>query len=299
LSMLDIAGSHPLTRASRSWLQFFHADCGEAADTARRVLTDPEAEPKAQIWAAAAGTAATGFLARLDEAVDLHRRGAAVASGHAAAMPWGGVEVETGLCLAYLASGTPAQAQAVARAGYRASIDSGAAMMVSGWAFYGGLAALARGHLDEAGEMLAEAQRGFEVNDTFRLRRYCLAARAGVAALLGEPNAGTLMRQADSLAHPTNLIFAPWIEAWRGWIASSRGDLPTGTACASNAADLARQHAMPAVEALALYDLARLGAPIELSRLSSLDHELPPVLARAARALAGRDRASELEHAAR
>jgi DNA-binding CsgD family transcriptional regulator len=297
---LDLAAGHQVAEASRSWLLVFDARCADAARVARGVLADDDAEPKAVIWAAAAGSAATGFLGGLDEAQAVHRRGAAVAAAHAGDVPWGVVEVETAACLAHLACGQPAAAQSITADGYRTAMNGGAAMMVSGWALYGGLAALARGHVEDADRLLAEALTGFESNDTFRLARCALAARAAVTALRGDPDAGVLMNRADCLAHPSNKLFAPWIETWRAWTAYANGDdLAAAAAFATAAADLARDAAMPGIEALARYDLARLGARPDLARLDAIDHDLATLLADAARALAAQDGASRLESAAR
>lgn len=296
---LDVTAGHPATEASRSWVQFFDADCTAARRLSRTVLDNPDAEPRAVIWAAAAGGAACGFLGRLDEAHAMHRRGAAVAAAHVGSVPWGVVEVDTGLCLGLLAGGEPAAAQSIASAGYQQTLDDGAEMMVSGWALFGGVIALARGHLDDADRLLAEAGTGFAANDTFRLIRCCLAARAGVLGLRGDPSASALLGRADALDHRSNRIFAPWIESWRIWVAYAEGDLAAAAAAATAAADLARAAAAPAVEALALYDVARLGARPDLARLEAIDHDLARLLAAAARGLTARDGASRLEAAAR
>jgi DNA-binding CsgD family transcriptional regulator len=67
---------------------------------------------------------------------------------------------------------------------------------------------------------------------------------------------------------------------------------------ATAAADLAHDASMPAVEALALYDVARMGASVDRSRLSGIADAMADITARAAHALAGRDQAADLEAAA-
>jgi DNA-binding CsgD family transcriptional regulator len=299
LATLDTVGEHALARASRSWLLLFNANCVQAASSADSVRTDPDAEPKALIWAAAAGCAACGFLGQHTVADLIHQQGAELAAAHVDILPWGVVAVDTGMCLAQLACGQPTAAQSISVAGYRTAVEGGAAMMVSGWALCGGLAALARGHLEEADRLLAEAQPAFAANDTFRLSRCCLAARAAVAALAGDRNAHLLMAKADALANPSNKVFNPWIESWRAWTAYASGDLAAAATAAHRAADLAREAAMPAVEALARYDLTRLGAGGDSARLDGIDHELGDIIVRATQALAARDGAAELEGAAR
>lgn len=284
-AILDTAGGQPVTEASRSWLLFFDGQAARSSDIAQRVLGDAEAEAKAVVWASAAGSAAAGFLGRLADARVIHERGAGVAKEHAAELPWGPFEVDTGGCLAHLACGFPADAQAITTAGYRAALDGGAAMMVCGWALYGGLAAAARGHLDTAKCLLTEALAGFEVNDTFRLARCCLAALAAVHAMRGEKDAATLMARADALTHPCNGIYEPWIETWRAWCAFAGGDLQGATSAATRAADLAREAGFPAIEALARYDLIRFGAHTDLARLDAIDDDVARLLAAAVRAM--------------
>lgn len=298
LATLDTVGGQVLAQASRSWLLFFNACCVEAATIADDVLVDPDAEPKALIWAAASGCAAYGFLGQPAAADQIYQRGAELAAAHADTLPWGVVEVNTGMCLACLACGRPAAAQSITAAGYHAALDGGATMLVAGWALYGGVAELARGHLDEADRLLAEAQSGFAGNDTFRLSRWCLAARAAVAGLAGDRNAHQLMAEADALAHSSNKIFDPWIESWRAWTAYASGDLAAAATAARRAADLAREAAMPAVEALALYDLTRLGAQADSARLDRIDHEIGDLTCQAAQALSARDGADKLEDVA-
>ncbi len=297
LTTLDI-GNDASCRAYRSWLLFFDGRCADAARTALDVLDQRDAEPRAAVWAAAAGSAANGFLGDVDVADDVHRRGAAVAAAHADLMPWGPVEVDTGVCLARLAGGLPAAAQSVAAEGYRSALDGGATMMVAAWALWNGLAALARGHLNQAESLLIEAQRGFSVNDTFGLARCALAAHSAAVALRADRDAKSIMAHADALARPTNKIFSPWLETWRGWTAFALGDLKAAVSSAAAAADLARDASMPAVEALALYDVARMGASVSQSRLSGIAHDVADLAARAALALAGRDQATALEAAA-
>ncbi|WP_345074440.1 AAA family ATPase [Phytohabitans flavus] len=299
LATLDAAGGHPTAEASRSWLLCFDGRCAEAARTAAGVLGGPDAEPRAIIWATTAGAAAAGFLGRGADAEAIAGRGATVAAAHTATVPWGPVEVRIGACLAHLAGGSPRAAEALTAEGYRQALGGGAAMMVSGWALYGGLVALARGHLDAAERLLAEAQPDFAADNTFRLHRCALAARAAAKALGGDRAAATRhLAEADALAHPTNRLFAPWVETWRAWTSYAAGDLPAATGAAVRAADLARECGMPAVEALALYDVARLGGRPDLDRLAAIDHDTGRLVTGAARALVARDGATGLEAAA-
>ncbi|MGN9906940.1 helix-turn-helix transcriptional regulator [Phytohabitans sp. LJ34] len=265
----------------------FDGRCAEALDAAARVLDRPGAHPRAVIWATAGGTAAAGFLGRLDQAATIRERGMPVAVAHRELMPWGTHEIQIADCLAHLATGDLVRARAIADQGYRASVEAGLPMMVSGWALFAGLVGAAQGHLEPAGALLREALAGFEENDTFRFRRHCAAALATVAALGGDPEeaAGWLAEAGAAGAGP-NRVFAPWLELSHAWAAMSRGAQADAVEAARRAADLARAAELPTVEAAALYDAGRLGGPVDRRRLDALAARLGTPFAEAL-ALAG------------
>jgi DNA-binding CsgD family transcriptional regulator len=297
-AVLDTAGGHPAAEASRSWLLFFDGRCADAARVAGAVLDNADADERALIWAAAAGAAANGFLGRRGETDRIRKHGLAWAAAYATDLPWGQFEVELGACLGNLACGRPAEAQAIAVGGYQDALATGTASMVYGWALFSGIATAVRGRLDEAARLLDEGLVGFDVNDTFRLGRCGLGARAAVAALRQQPDAADLQARADDLAHPSNRVFGPWLASWRAWTAYALGDLRAAVAAAVRAADLARDAAMPVVEAFACYDLVRLGGRADLDRLDGIDDDVAALLAGAARAMADRDAARVLERSA-
>jgi DNA-binding CsgD family transcriptional regulator len=286
---LDTAAGNPTIEGARAFILFFAGRCAEAARVARGVLDDGS-DPQGMVWAAAAGTASLGFLGRIEESQDVRVRGGEVAAAHAGALPWAGFQIEVGACQAHLASGYPQQAASIAAAGYQNAVQGGAPMMVSGWALYGGMAAAAQGHLDHADRLLTEALAGFERNDTFRLRRSCLAAQAWVHALRGQDQLATeLMNRVQALDNGTNDVLAPWIANWQAWVAHSCGDTATAVGHAEHAAHLAAAAGMPGVEAVARYDVIRLGGATDLTRMAGLPGRLPAVLTTAASALADAD----------
>ncbi|WP_344880147.1 ATP-binding protein, partial [Nonomuraea antimicrobica] len=284
---LDAAGAHPAITASRASLLFFSGQSAAALRLARAVLDRPDGDPRAQVWAAATATAALGFLGRLEEAEKTRTHGNAIAGAHAVTLPLGGFEMEAGACLAHLAAGSPAEAGAIAAAGRGGSMAGDAPVPGSVWALFGGLAALAGGDPAAAERFLAEALTGLERADAKRLRCCCLAALAGTRALRGDDRgAGELMAAADRLEDGTNAIFEPWIETWRAWTAWTGGDSDSAWSYARGAADRAAAAGLPCVEALALYDVARLGGAADLDRLDALEGPLPEAVTTAARALA-------------
>jgi len=282
-----LAGWGDLADGTLSWIRMFDGRCVEALDAAGRVLDRPDAHPQGVIWATAGGTAAAGFLGRLGESATIRECGMPVAIAYREPMPWGVNEIEIADCLAHLAAGDLVRARAIADHGYRQSVEAGVPMMVSGWALFGGLVAAAQGHLHVAGALLREAVAGFEENDTFRFRRHCAAALAAVTALGGDPDeAAHWLAEAGGAGAGPNRVFAPWQELSGAWVAMSRGAQADALAAARRAADLARDIALPTVEAAALYDAGRLGGTIDRKRLDALAARLGTPFAQAL-ALAG------------
>jgi DNA-binding CsgD family transcriptional regulator len=299
LSTLDRYADDGSVAATRSWLLYFDARCREALDAADGVLGDAGSKPKAVIWAAASAVAAAGFLGRDKDSEEVYRRCAPVAAAHLDTVPWGAFEIAIGACTAQLAGGHPLMAHEIAAAGLEMASQGGAAvMMLPGWALFGGLTALARGRAAEAHGLLDEAHAGFAVNDTFRLAHCGQVARAAAAALQCDPDDDLFLAEAGARVHPSNRIFLPWIRTWRAWCAYARGDLPSALHNAAVAAELAREAQMPAVEALALYDIARLGGRPDPARLDDIDHDVARLVAVAVRALRSADGAGELQNAA-
>ncbi|MFF5290301.1 helix-turn-helix transcriptional regulator [Paractinoplanes globisporus] len=260
LDTLDAARGHSTIEGARAFLLCFAGRCADAVATAYGVLDRADSHPQGLVWAAASATASLGFLGRVDEAEALRRRGNAIAVAHAGALPWGKFQIELGACLAHLAGGHPAIAAGIAADGYRAALGGGAPMMVSGWALYGGIVAATRGDVNRAESLLTEALAGFDRNDTFRLRRCCLAALAWVHALRGDhETAADRLARSDKLDNGTNQLFAPWIGTWRAWVAHAGGDTAGAAELAAGAADRAEAAAMPVVAAMARLDAVRLG----------------------------------------
>jgi DNA-binding CsgD family transcriptional regulator len=296
--VLDTLAGQPAVEGGRAFILFSAGRCREAARIAGGVLDRDDSDPQARIWASAAGTAALGFLGRLEEALTVRAGGIEVAQGHRATLPWAAFEIEIGACLAHLAAGRANAAASIAAAGYQAALEAGPPMMVCGWALYRGIVAATQGNLHHADRLFAEALTGFEQNDTFRMRRCCLAAHAWVKAMRGQDRtAATLMARADQLDNGTNQIFDPWIATWRAWVARAGGDTATAADHAVRGAEIAAAAGMPCVEAMARYDALRLGATTDLTRMATLPGTLPEVLTVAAHALVEAD-AAQLARAA-
>jgi DNA-binding CsgD family transcriptional regulator len=281
---------HPVVEGSRAFTLFFAARFDEVLPAAHLVLDRADSDPQGLVWAAAAKIGTMGFLGRLDEAERAHVRGAEIGAAHTATLPWGSLQIEVAACLAYLAGGFPERAAAVAAAGYHTALQTGPPMMVSAWGLFGGLAALAQGRLDDADRLLAEARIGYEANDTFRLLHFIVAAQAGACALRGLDRAARdMMARSDALDNGTNEVFHPWIGAWRAWTAQAGGDSAAALRHATSAAESAAAIGAPGVEALARYDVVRLGGAADLDRMAVLPGPVPAALAAAASGLAAPD----------
>jgi DNA-binding CsgD family transcriptional regulator len=296
--VLGTMAGQPAAEGALAFILFFAGRCAEAARIAGGVLRRDDSDPQAQVWAAAAATASLGFLGHLEEAQAVRASGREVAEAHSAALPWAAFQIEIAACLAHLAAGRPDEAARIAATGYQTALETGAPMMVSGWALYRGIVAGTQGDLNRADQLFAEALTGFEQNDTFRLRRCCLAAHAWVSAMRGQDRAAAaLMARADQLDNDTNHVFSPWIATWQAWVARACGDTTTAVHHAVRGAEIAAGYGMPCVEAMARYDVVRLGGTTDLTRMAALPGSVPPVLTAAARVLA-KASAVDLEPAA-
>jgi hypothetical protein len=292
-----------LTEATRSWILLFDGRCPQALEAARRVLDRPGEDEQAVVWAAASGAAAAGLLGRPDEAARVSERGLLAAGARGGELSWARAQVGYGTCLALYATGRLHQAGRVAGDGYRQALSADASLQAGGWTAYQGLVARARGRVASARRLLREAIVLLEDEDTYQLVPPCMGALAGAAGLAGDAaEAAAWLARADDRRREANRLFDPWIELDRAWALVPTGALSRAIDHAHYAARLAREHQQPAIEALALYDVARLGAPdLARSRLGELADTIQSAftaaLATAAAALADHDGA-RLERAA-
>ena len=283
---------HELAESERSWLLLFDGRCGEALAAARRVLDRPDALDQAVVWAAAAGSAAAGLLGRAAEAAAVHQRGMAAATACQAELPWATIEMGYGGTIAHLGIGDLRRAWTLADEGYRAAISGPAPLMAAGWVGLRGLVEVARGRHEEAGASLREAVAALEDNDTFRFVHWCLGGLAAAAALAGDTGAArSWLERMDCRPGAPPRLYAPWLERWRSWVLAAEG--ATGDAVETARCAARQAPDVPAQEALAWYDVARFGGPVDLARLDELARSLGTpfagALSRAARGLVDGD----------
>ena len=281
--------------AMLAWILLFDGRLREAVAVAGRVLDQPEAPTQALVWAATAAVPALGALGRLGEALAVADRGLAVARAHPQELPWGETQLSLVRCQVLLGAGRLAEAKAIAEAGYQAAVADRSPERTGGWAGFRGLVAKAEGRIASAESLLREAVALLDAQDPYRFMRWCLAELASVAALTGDqPAAAGWLDRADARGGETNRFFDPWVQLDRAWVAAGAGELTRAVQLATQAAEMARASGQLTLEALALHDVARLGAAAgvrqRLEELAGmLEGPLAPVLATSAVALATRD----------
>jgi DNA-binding CsgD family transcriptional regulator len=284
--------------AMLAWILLFDSRLPEAVAVAGRVLERPEAPAQALVWAATAAVPALGSLGRLGEALAVADRGLAVAGIHPQDLPWGETQLNLVRCQVLLGAGRLAEASAIAEAGYQAAVADRSSERTGGWAGFRGLVAKAEGRVATAEAWLREAVALLDEQDPYRFMRWCLAELASVAALAGDQEAaGGWLERADARAGEANRYFDPWVELDKAWVAAAAGELTRAIDLAAQAADLARASRQFTLEAAALYDVARLGAPARVRQrleelAGQLEGRLAALLASSALALAADDGAA-------
>jgi DNA-binding CsgD family transcriptional regulator len=284
--------------AMLAWILLFDGRLREAVAVAGRVLDRPEPPAQALVWAATASVPALGSLGRLGEALAVAERGLAVARAHPEELPWGELQLSLVRCLVLLGAGRLPEARAIAEAGYQAAVADRSSERTGGWAGFRGLVAKAEGRVTTAEALLREAVALLDEQDPYRFMRWCLAELASVAALAGDQAAAVgWLDRADARGGEANRFFDPWVELDRAWVAAGAGELTRAARLGSQAATMARASGQLTLEAVALHDVARLGAPAGVrARLEELagqlEGRLAPVLATSAAALAATDGAA-------
>jgi DNA-binding CsgD family transcriptional regulator len=284
--------------AMLAWILLFDGRLPEAVAVAGRVLDRPEAPVQALVWAATAAVPALGSLGRLGEALAVADRGLAVARAHPQDLPWGETQLNLVRCQVLLGAGRLAEARVIADAGYQAAVADRSSERTGGWAGFRGLVAKAEGRIATAEASLREAVALLDEQDPYRFMRWCLAELASVAALAGDQEAAAgWLDRAEARAGEANRYFDPWVELDRAWVAAAAGELTRAVDLATRAADMARASKQFTFEAVALYDVARLGAPgsvrQRLEELADLlEGRLAALLASSAVALAAEDGAA-------
>src|SRR6266536_1491128 len=284
--------------AMLAWILLFDGRMREAVAVASRVLDRPGAPAQALVWASTAAVPALGSLGRLGEALAVAERGLAIARAHPGELPWGETQLGLARCQLLLGAGRLAEARAIADAGYQAAVADRSPEQTGGWAGFRGLVAKAQGQVATAEASFREAVALLDEQDPYRFMRCCLAELASVAAVRGDQPAATAwLDRAAARQGNANRLFDAWVELDRAWVAAGAGELTRADRLARHAAEMARASGQFTFEAVALPDVARLGAPVavreRLEELAGLlEGRLAPVLATSTAALAAEDGAA-------
>lgn len=177
--------------------------------------------------------------------------------------------------------------------GYRDAVAAGSVAVAGGWLALRGAAAKTRGDLTAAIADLETASHLFDGGSSGPLLAPCLAELAVARAVSGDLAGAEQTRQLADAA-PGCRMFVPWLTLSRAWITAAGGDTTLAARQARTAADVAMASGQYAVEAMARYDVSRLGDPNAVRhRLAELadvvQGPLVPVMASAAAALARSD----------
>ena len=284
--------------AMLAWILLFDGRLPEAVAVAGRVLDQPQAPAQALVWAATAAVPALGSLGRLGQALAVADRGLAEARAHPQDLPWGETQLNLVRCQVLLGAGRLTEARTIADAGYQAAAADRSSERTGGWAGFRGLVAKAEGRITTAEASLREAVALLDEQDPYRFMHWCLAELASVVALAGDQEAAVgWLERADARAGEANRYFDPWVELDKAWVAAAAGELTRAIALATRAADMARASKQFTLEAAALHDVARLGAPTGVRQrleelVGLLEGRLAALLASSAVALAANDGAA-------
>src|SRR5579859_1056447 len=292
----ELAGAGPGAAVSgaRAWLLLYSGQCSQALAAIAPVVADAGAGT-AWPFPLAAAVHAYALAGQADTAIAIADRGLRLAAREGTAV-WDEVMLSWPKFHALVLAGRTWEAEVLAEDRYAAAAGLGLDdNMIALWAVQRARAAAAKGRLTAARDALREAVTLLAERDYYQFSRYVLAELAGVAAQLGDAEAARdWMSRSDGLRTDANRMFEPSVELRRAWTMAAGGELAAAARQARCAADLARATGQYAIEAEALYDIARLAhAPAAVRRLTALadtlDGALAPVLADAAAALAAMD----------
>ncbi|WP_326950205.1 helix-turn-helix transcriptional regulator [Amycolatopsis sp. NBC_01307] len=275
----------PVTAAHRAGLLLLDGRTRAALAAGENVLADRPVPDEAIPPAVITVVVAAGLAGRFGQAL-----AAATRPGRGRPRP---AEIGYAHCFVLLLAGQVRQAHRMADDGYRDAVAAGSVAVAGGWLALRGAAAKTRGDLTAAIADLETASHLFDGGSSGPLLAPCLAELAVARAVSGDLAGAEQTRQLADAA-PGCRMFVPWLTLSRAWITAAGGDTTLAARQARTAADVAMASGQYAVEAMARYDVSRLGDPNAVRhRLAELadvvQGPLVPVMASAAAALARSD----------
>ena len=239
----------PVAAAYRAGLMLLDGRTAQAMTEADRVLRDPATVGEAIVPALATVVIGAALSGRFDRVwIATEQAGA----GHAL---FGYVQ-----CFSLVMSGQVAEARRLAEDGHRAAVDGKKVAEAAGWSMLSGVVANAGGDLTAAVADLGAAVELLETRDPYRLLAPALSWLAAARAMCGERAEAqhTLRRAAET---PVGRLFTALSGLSQAWVTAAGGDTTLAARQAAAAADVAMANGQFAVEAVARYDVARLGDP--------------------------------------
>ena len=192
---------------------------------------------------------------------------------------------------AQVLAGRPVEAELEADAQYRAAVRSHAAYPIAAWCFARGLVAVLRGTPATAITAMLEANAAHGGSDRGFVRPTRAYLAMAFAAAGRTEDARATLDAADGANRSLDRLFGAEVVRADAWVRASANELSFARDEALRAAEMARASEQPALETLALHDVARFGgAALAVDRLTALAGEvdgfLVPLLAGHARGLA-------------
>ena len=260
-----------------------------AVDTVRPVLARPSSP--AFHRAAYAASVALALTGKLDEAIDVGRRGWSQHTAIGSSIHFLAEAQFFGAVYAECAAGRPANADDLTSRGYEAAVVARHADVQANFAIHAGLTAVLTGRLAVATERFREAAVvNREINDLAGVR-WALGGLALAAGMASDGAAGeAAVAELGSTEPSVQLFELDLVERGRAWTAAARGERSAAASMLTTAARQAAERELFVVEAALRHDLVRLGNPTpEVARLAELadviDGDLTPTMAAHASAL--------------
>lgn len=275
----------PVAEAHRAGLLLLDGRTRAALTAGEKMLRDRQVPDGAIRPAVTTVVVAASLAGRFDRAL-------AAVDRTGPERPWF-AEIGYAHCFALLMAGRVGHAYRIAEDGYRDAVAAGNIAVAGGWLALRGQVAKARGDLATAIADLETAARLFDGGTSCLMLAPCLAELAVARAMFGDQAGAQQTRQLAERA-PESRLFVPWLTLSQAWITAAGGDTTLAARQAGAAADIAMALGQYAVEAMARYDVARLGNPNAVRhRLAELadvvQGPVVPAMAGAAAALARSD----------
>lgn len=281
--------------AGRAYLLFVAGHLEEAIDAGLAVLDHPTASDRAVVSAVGAAGEGLIYVGRPEAGLRLLDRHSVRTQAGLRFFPFGPVALVTYRTLVAMFSGRLRDGLQSAERAHDQAVEAGQDWVAAYTAGSVGMLLRAQGRVRGATRSLREAVVVLAESDVAGQRSAFMADLAYALALSGDcVTAEQTLSEAEAARVPGHRVADGWFTLPRTWISACRGEVSAAIAEALRTADLLASLGLRVQEAVALHDVARLGAARQIAerlrRLAgSCDGELVPTFARHATALVDRD----------